>query len=96
MMARLNIILAAVLLLSCFWLIRSSYDARRLFVELDKAQNHAQELQNEHERLVLEKRAQATPLRVEKLAREKLQMFNATPAVTRYVSQAASREEAAK
>ena len=96
MMARLNIFLALVLLLSCFWLIRSSYESRRLFVELDKAQNQAQELQTDHDRLVLEKRAQATPLRVEKLAREKLQMFNATPAVTHYVSQAASHTEAAK
>ena len=62
MMARLNIFLAVVLLLSCFWLIRSSYESRRLFVELDKAQNQAQELQTDHDRLVLEKRAQATPL----------------------------------
>jgi len=96
MMARLNVFLAVVLLLSCFWLIRSSYESRHLFVELDKAQNQAQDLQTEHDRLVLEKRAQATPLRVEKLAREKLQMFNATPGVTHYVSQAASRAEAAK
>jgi cell division protein FtsL len=82
--------LAILLLLSSFWLIRSSYDARRLFSELEKAQNHEHELQSELERLQLDKRAQATPLRVEKLAREKLRMFNATPAVTHYVNEAAS------
>ena len=32
-----------------------------------------------------EKRAQATPLRVEKLARDQLQMRTTTPAITQYV-----------
>jgi cell division protein FtsL len=86
MMARLNILLAVVLLLSCFWLVRTSYDARRLFVELEKAQAQSHELQIDFERLQVDKRAQATPLRVEKLAREKLRMFNNSPAVTHYVS----------
>jgi len=36
----------------------------------------------------VDKRAQATPLRVEKVAREKLQMRTATPAVTHYVTYA--------
>ncbi|MFZ4552745.1 MAG: cell division protein FtsL [Aquabacterium sp.] len=84
-MGRLNLILAAVVLLSCFWLIRSSYEARSLFVELDKAQSHAHELQIDYERLQVEKRAQATSLRVEKLAREKLRMFSHNPSVTHYV-----------
>lgn len=92
-MARLNLFLAVVLLLSCFWLIRSSYESRHLFIELEKAQSREHELQSDRERLQLDKRAQATPLRVEKLAREKLRMFNATPAVTHYVSQAASGVE---
>ncbi|MNU06804.1 Cell division protein FtsL [compost metagenome] len=33
----------------------------------------------------MEKRAQATPLRVEKLAKEQLQMRTASPAITQYV-----------
>ncbi len=90
MMTRFNLMLAVVLLLSCFWLIRTSYESRHLFVELEKAQSQSHELQIDFERLQLEKRAQATPLRVEKLAREKLRMFNNTPAVTHYVSTAAS------
>ena len=89
-MVRLNLLLVAMLLVSCVWLIRSSYDSRHLFVELEKAQNREHELQSDRERLLLDKRAQATPLRVEKLAREKLRMFSATPAVTHYVNEAAS------
>jgi len=86
-MARLNLLLVAALLFSCVWLIRSSYESRHLFVELEKAQNREHELQSERERLQLDKRAQATPLRVEKLAREKLRMFSASPAVTHYVTE---------
>lgn len=89
-MARLNILLVVMLLCSCVWLIRSSHDSRRLFVELERAQSREHELQNDRERLLLDKRAQATPLRVEKLAREKLRMFSATPAVTHYVNESAS------
>ena len=94
-MARLNILLAIVLLLSCFWLVRTSYESRHLFVELEKAQSQSHELQIDFERLQLDKRAQATPLRVEKLAREKLRMFNNSPAVTHYVNTSASGAVAA-
>ena len=40
----------------------------------------------ERERLDLEARTQATPLRVEKLAREQLGMRTITPAITVYVT----------
>ena len=89
-MVRLNIVLAVLLLASCVWLIRSSNDARRLFADLEKAKAQSHELQIDYERLQLDKRAQATPLRVEKLAREKLKMFNNTPALTHYVATGAS------
>lgn len=89
MIFRLNILLAIALVLSCLWLIRTSHESRHLFVELDKAQTQSHELQLEFERLQVDKRAQATPLRVEKLARDKLRMFNNSPAVTHYVNTAA-------
>ena len=43
-------------------------------------------LETEHQRLQVDKRAQATPLRVERLARDRLQMRTATPAITEYVT----------
>lgn len=85
-MTRLNVILVIALLLSSLYLVRVSYDSRRLFAELDKAQSEERALEHEHERLKAEARAQATPLRVEKTARERLSMRNATPAVTVYVA----------
>lgn len=86
MILRLNIALAVALVLSSFWLIDSSYQSRRLFVALEKSKAHASELQIEFERLEVEKRAQATPLRVEKLARSKLKMFDSSPARTHYMA----------
>ncbi|MFG5409688.1 cell division protein FtsL [Piscinibacter sakaiensis] len=83
-MTRLNVVLLAALLASALYLVRQSYDARRLFTELDRAQSAARQLETEYERLKAERQAQATPLRVEKTAREKLQMRTATPAVTQY------------
>jgi cell division protein FtsL len=84
-MTRLNVVLFIALLLSSIYLVRVSYDARRLFAELDKAQSEERALDSDHERLKADLRAQATPLRVEKTARERLAMRNATPAVTLYV-----------
>jgi cell division protein FtsL len=78
MMVRLNLVLAVLVLLSCVWLVRSSYDSRHLFVELEKAKSQAHELQVDYERLEVDKRAQSASMRVEKLARDKLHMFPRT------------------
>ena len=85
-MNRLNIVLFVMLLASSVYLVRVSYDARRLYAELDAARNEEKALDTEHERLQAERQAQATPLKVERLARERLAMRNATPAVTQYVT----------
>jgi cell division protein FtsL len=83
---RVNVVLLIMLLASSVYLVRVSYDARRLFGELDHAQNEQRQLDTEYERLNAERQSQATPLRVEKAAREKLAMRTATPAITQYVS----------
>jgi cell division protein FtsL len=88
-MTRLNLLLLVALVISSVYLVRVSYDSRRLFAQLDRAQGEARQLEIEHERLVAEKQSQATPLRVEKVARDRLAMRNATPAVTQYVTYSA-------
>jgi cell division protein FtsL len=85
-MTRANVVLLVMLLASCMYLVRVSYDARRLFAELDRAQTEERQLDTEFERLKAEKQSQATPLRVEKAAREKLGMRSASPAITQYVT----------
>ncbi|CAN5676844.1 hypothetical protein BH11PSE7_BH11PSE7_30800 [soil metagenome] len=85
-MTRLNLILLIAVMASALYLVRTQYESRRVFVELDKAHAEARKLELDNERLQVEKRAQATPLRVEKLAKEQLQMRTATPAITQYVT----------
>ena len=85
-MTRLNVVLLLAVLASAIYLVHTQYESRRLFTELDRAVAEARRLETEHQRLQVEKRAQATPLRVEKLAKEQLQMRTASPAITQYVS----------
>ena len=86
-MTRLNLVLLLAVMASAMYLVRTQYESRRLYVELEKATTKNRALEAENERLQVEKRAQATPLRVEKLAKDKLQMRTVTPAITQYVSQ---------
>jgi cell division protein FtsL len=89
-MSRLNLALLLVVLISALYLVTVQYESRRLFTALDRAAAEARQLETEHDRLQVEKRAQATPLRVEKLAQDRLQMRSATPAVTHYVARGAA------
>ena len=86
-MTRLNLVLLLAVIASALYLVRTQYESRRLYVELEKVTAQNRKLEAENERLQVEKRAQATPLRVEKLAKDKLQMRNVTPAITQYVTQ---------
>jgi len=88
-MMRTNLVLLVALVLSAIYLVGVQYDSRRHFVELDRVNNEARRLAMEHERLQVERRAQATPARVERLAREKLDMRPATAAITTYVNYSA-------
>ena len=85
-MTRLNLVLLLAVLTSALYLVRTQYESRRLYVELEKAAAQNRKIESDNERLQVEKRAQATPLRVEKLARDRLQMRTATPAITQYVT----------
>ena len=94
-MARLNLVLLLAVLVSALYLVHTQYQSRRLFTELDRAVAEARRLDTEHQRLKVEKRAQATPLRVEKMARAQLNMRTATPAITQYGNEPAGAEAAA-
>lgn len=84
-MLRLNLVLLAGVVASAMYLVQIQYQSRRLFVEVEKAQSLSRKLETERERLEVDKRSQATPLRIEKIAKDQLQMRSATPAVTQYV-----------
>jgi cell division protein FtsL len=85
-MTRLSVVLLLAVMASALYLVHTQYESRRLYVELEKALAQSRKIEADNERLQVEKRAQATPLRVEKLARDRLQMRTATPAITQYVT----------
>jgi cell division protein FtsL len=87
-MTRLNLLLLVALIASGIALVRVSYDSRRLYAALDKARAEERQLEVDHERLQADKQSQATPSRVEAVARQQLAMRTATPAVTNYVTYA--------
>lgn len=84
-MSKLNVFLLVALLLSCLVQVRTAYESRRVFAALDAARLEQKQLDAQFKRLDAEAQAQSTHLRVERTAREKLQMRTATPAVTAYV-----------
>ena len=84
-MARLNLVLALLLIISGLYLVRISYESRRLFAEIEHEHGAERQLESDRRRLEAERQAQATHLRVERAAREKLAMRAATPANTTYV-----------
>ena len=84
-MSKLNLLLIVALMLSSLLLVKTSYEERQLFAALDSARAEQKQLDAEFKRLDAEAQAQGTHLRVERTAREKLQMRTATPAVTAYV-----------
>jgi cell division protein FtsL len=87
---RQHLVLVLVLLLSSLFLVQTSYESRRLFTELDRARSEQARLDSDYKRLEAERQAQATHLRIERVAREKLAMRTVTPAVTHVVTDALS------
>jgi cell division protein FtsL len=85
-MTRVHLFLLLVILGTAMFLVRTQYESRKLTTDIERARAEARRIEVERERLDLEARTQATPLRVEKLAREQLGMRTITPAITVYVA----------
>ena len=89
-MIRLNLVLLLTVLASALYLVNVQYESRRLVAEIDRARHELRKIEAEREQLLVQRRALATPKRVEKLAREQLNMRTATPAITHYVGDGAA------
>ena len=95
-MTRLSMVLLLAVMASALYLVHTQYESRRLYVELEKTTSLSRQLEADKERLQVDKRAQATPLRVEQISRDRLQMRSATPAITQYVTQKTAPAEGAR
>jgi cell division protein FtsL len=85
MMRKLDLLLIVLLLASSLGLVRTAYESRRVFADLDRARGEQRQLDAELKRLDAERQAQATHARVQRVASEQLRMVGITPAITVYV-----------
>lgn len=85
-MIRTNLFLLLVVVLCAMSVVDAQYRARRAFAALDVAQQRAQQLDMDKDRLQVEVRTMSAPGRIEQLARNKLDMQPITPARTIFVS----------
>lgn len=92
-MSRTHVLLIAVLIVCALGVVTSQNKARKLFVELQKEKDRAQQMEIEWGQLQLEQSTLATPARVEKLASVKLQMQLPKGAQLRFVGNEPGHDE---
>ena len=85
-MTRVSLLLLVATVVSALWLVHSHYESRRIFMDMESARKEPKRIEVDHDRMEIERRAQATPLRVEQIARQQLNMRTASPAITQYVN----------
>ena len=73
-MIRINLVLLGLLVACALALVTSQHSARKLFIELEREQELAKQIDVEWGQLQLEQSTWAMPARVEKIAARRLQM----------------------
>jgi cell division protein FtsL len=86
MSGRVNVILTIALVLCGLSLVNSQYQARSLFIELERAQATARQLDIEWTQLQLDQSTLGKHERIEVHARRDLDMMPVTPDRTQYLT----------
>ncbi|MBR7747283.1 cell division protein FtsL [Undibacterium baiyunense] len=86
MSTRLNILLGLLLVISALSLINSQYQARRLFIEIERAQTLSQQYEVEWTQLKLDQSTFGKHARIEAVASKELEMSHVTPDRTQYLT----------
>ena len=84
-MVKVNLVLLALLIVCALSLVTSRYQARKLFVDLEREQAQSRAYDVEFGQLQIEQSTWAMPGRIEKIAREQLHMQLPPPARVRIV-----------
>jgi len=87
MSGRLNALLTAILVGCALSLVNAQYQARHLFIELERAQAQARQLDIDWAQLQLDQSTLGKHERIEAIARRDLGMTPLTAARTQYLSQ---------
>jgi cell division protein FtsL len=89
MTGKLNVLLTALLVASALSLVNARYQARHLFIELDRYQQQARQLDIDWAQLQLDQSTLGKNERIEQIARTDLDMTPLTPARTQYLTEGA-------
>ena len=93
-MTRVNLLLLFALIACALSLVTSRHQARRVYVELERAQAEARGYETEYGQLQLEQSTWGMPARVEKIARAQLRMQLPSAARTEIVVLPGTKEPA--
>jgi cell division protein FtsL len=86
---KLNIMLAAGLIACGLTLVNARYQARHLFIELERQQQTSRQLDIDWAQLQLDQSTLGKNERIEQIARTNLNMTPLTPARTQYLTEGA-------
>jgi cell division protein FtsL len=86
MSGRTNMLLVAALVLCALSLVNAQYQARHLFIEIERAQAQSKQLDLEWAQLQLDQSTLGKHARIEASARRDLSMVALTPARTQYLT----------
>ena len=84
-MVRVNIFLALVLMVSALSLVTARFQSRQLYIQLDRQEGVARQLDTDWRRLQLERAEQARHARIDRVARHELDMISGSPDRTLYI-----------
>jgi cell division protein FtsL len=87
MSGKINLVLTALLVACGLSLVNAQYQARHLFIELEKLQQQARQLDIDWAQLQLDQSTLGKNARIEQIARTELNMTPLTPARTQYLTE---------
>ncbi|MYM70773.1 MULTISPECIES: cell division protein FtsL [Duganella] len=86
MSGKINLVLTALLVACGLSLVNAQYQARHLFIELERAQTQARQLDIEWAQFQLDQSTLGKHARIEEIARRDLNMTQLTAARTQYLT----------
>lgn len=89
MTGKLNILLTALLVASALSLVNARYQARHLFIDLERLTQQARQLDIDWAQLQLDQSTLGKNERIEQIARQDLNMMQLTPERTQYLTEGA-------
>ena len=89
MTGKLNLVLVSVLVASALSLVNARYQARHLFIDLERSQQQARQLDIDWAQLQLDQSTLGKNERIEQIARTDLEMTPLTPARIQYLIEGA-------